>query len=84
MKSNLSKRKKENLQQLFHLIREPQLNKVAKYSFCVSIKPNNGVFQRIRLDKDKIEISETAVIYKLNFINEKNEKMCYIGKTNLF
>ena len=47
----------------------------AKYGFCVPIKPNPSIFQRINSDKDKIEISETAGIYKLNFTNENNEKM---------
>ena len=52
-----------------------------KYDFCVPIKPNPSVFQRLRSNKDRIEINETAGIYRLNFINENNEKGCYIGKT---
>ena len=36
----------------------------AKYRFCIPIKPNPSIFQRARSDKDKIEISETAGIYK--------------------
>ena len=108
MKLNLTKKKKENSQQLFLLIRELQLKKeavkygfcvpikpnpsvkgasvklkkeAAKYGFCFLIKPNPSVFQRLRSDKDRIEINETAGIYRLNFINENNEKGCYIGKT---
>ena len=32
------------------------------------------LFQRLRSEKVKIEIDETAGIYRLNFINENNEK----------
>ena len=51
----------------------------AKYGICVPIKPNPSVFQRLR--SDKVEIGETVGIYKLKFINENNERGCYIGKT---
>ena len=44
----------------------------AKYDICVPIKPNPSVFQRLRSDKDKIEIGETAGIYKLMKIMKRD------------
>ena len=38
-------------------------------------------FQRLISNKDRVDIGETAGTYKLNYINETNEKGFYIGKT---
>ena len=65
---------KENSQQSFDSIKEYQLNfkkEAAIYNLCGPIRPIPNNFQRLRSNKEKIGIKETAGIYKLEYILKK-------------
>ena len=55
----------------------------AKNGISVTLKPNPSVFQKLRLDKDRVDIDETAGIYKLKYIKKIMKRDVTQAKQNV-